>query len=914
MDWIAAAQDAAIALGKLLSQDARLIEVDCALPGVFVPERFEGREAVCEGFHFEIDCLSPTAFAPLAGVIGRPATLRLRRADGSQRAWNGFVTRTAELGSDGGLARYRLTLEPWTALLQLRTNALIFQDMDALGVLAKVFADYPQASWRPEVTQHLPRRAITTQYRETDWAFLTRVLAEHGLAWRIDHDGDSHTLVIHDAEANAPRAQPATVRYHRIDATESLDAIGRFAESHGLAPDAVAVASWDGTVVEATSATTETREAAGAVASREVFLAGRAGRFPNRTEADQAGRLLLDALRLPRTVQTGSGSERGMAPGHAFTLLQHPELSGQSFIPLAVEHIASNNLGSGVAALIDAPDLERGSYRNRFLTVTEGVPIAPVPRQKPLASGAQTAMVVGLPDAAITSSRDHQVRIQFAWQRGTAPNRGGLTDPASSTSPEGHAPGDHTSGTWVRVAEWLAGPNWGSHALPRVGSEVLVEFLHADIDQPVVTGQLYNGDVAPPFAAGHDAPANHIGTLSGLHSQSLDGGGTQQWVMDDAPGQLRQRLHTTLADARLELGYLVEHGNEHRGGLHGQGFDLATLGWGNLRAGQGVLLSTTMRSHATSGQMDDAEAVSQLRGAKQTAQALDEALEHHDVPGLQANDPLRAFTTTVESTVNESTPVNGNAGTTPKPFGGAAVLVEGPDRIAITTPKSALAYAGGHLHLTSQDDAHFSAGKTLAGVSGGHVAFFAQQGPLQAVAANGQVSLQAHTGTLELLADQSVTITATDERIEVLAKEKIVLQAGQSAITLEGSNITFACPGTFSVKASRSPMTDGAKQEAALPALPEEIVKPGTLRLDHRYHDEQPLAGAAYEVTLGNGQKRSGHLDGNGQALISNITGTAKVTYGPMPGSFERKDQTPTPGHDPDPTDSKLAQLVDKYI
>src|SRR5690606_19915525 len=142
--------------------------------------------------------------------------------------------------------------------------------------------------------------------------------------------------------------------------------------------------------------------------------------------------------------------------------------------------------------------------------------------------------------------------------------------------------------------------------LPRIGSEVLVEFLHGDIDQPIVTGQLYNGDVAPPFALA-DA-SNHPGTLSGLHTQSLDGGGTQQWVMDDAPGQLRTRLHTSLADSGLELGYLIAHNNASRGSLRGQGFDLATLGWGNLRAAQGVLLSTSIRERASSTQMDVADA------------------------------------------------------------------------------------------------------------------------------------------------------------------------------------------------------------------------------------------------------------------------------------------------------------------
>ncbi|PNR54645.1 type IV secretion protein Rhs, partial [Xanthomonas oryzae pv. oryzae] len=106
--------------------------------------------------------------------------------------------------------------------------------------------------------------------------------------------------------------------------------------------------------------------------------------------------------------------------------------------------------------------------------------------------GPQSARVVGVADAALSPSRDHQVRIQFPWQRGDQPTPGGLTDSAS-TAP-GHAPGDQRAGTWVPVAEWVAGPNWGSHFLPRIGSEVLVEFLHGDIDQPRITGQLYNGE------------------------------------------------------------------------------------------------------------------------------------------------------------------------------------------------------------------------------------------------------------------------------------------------------------------------------------------------------------------------------------------------------------------------------------
>ncbi|MGY0797714.1 type VI secretion system Vgr family protein [Lysobacter sp. A286] len=845
----------------LLSQDTRLIEIDtsvggrsgaAASPPALVVERFDGRESVCDDFTFNIDCLSMSAFLDAKALIGQPLALRLRQADGSHRHWHGYCTRVAPLGSDGGLARYRLTMEPWTAFLKLRRNALVFQNLDALGVVERVLADYPQAAFRVDATQSLARYPTTTQYRETDHAFVFRLLAEAGLAWRFEHPGPApatghqpshpgareagdsdpvttHTLVIFDRDAEPPTATPATLRFHRSDAAESRDAINLFTEQRQATANAFTTASWQAEQVEATAASLTTNPAGPNLPTREVYTVPRAGRFAARTHANLAAALQLDALRLPQRLHAGSGSGRGLAPGFAFTLSQHPGLSDQRFLPLVIEHIAANNLGSGIVALLDSAftgsgDLERGSYRNRFLAVTADTPIVPVSRPRPTVHGLQTAHVVGLPDASITPTRDHQVRVQFPWQRGVAPNRGGLTETGSNTHPDGHAPGDHSSGTWVRVSEWQAGPNWGSHALPRIGSEVLVEFLHGDIDQPVVVGQLYNGAIPPPFALA-DA-SNHPGTLSGLHSQSLDGSGTQQWLMDDASGQLRQRLHTSLADSRLELGYLIDPGNARRGKLRGQGFDLATLGWANLRAGQGVLLSTTAKTNATSTQLDTVETLAQLKGAERTAQALSDAAQSSEVAALAANPAQTDLITALDPKQDGKHPasVNGQSATKPSASardGGDAVekfatpllLAESPDAIALTTPNSALAYAGGNTHLTSQQDAHMAAGHTFAGVSGGHVALFAQHGPIKAIAANGPLTLQAHAGPLELLADQSVTITATDERIDVLAKQKIVLQAGQTQIILEGGDITFACSGNFTVKAGQVPFRGGASGE-----------------------------------------------------------------------------------------------------
>ncbi|WP_143702186.1 type VI secretion system Vgr family protein, partial [Xanthomonas oryzae] len=375
--------------------------------------------------------------------------------------------------------------------------------------------------------------------------------------------------------------------------------------------------------------------------------------------------------------------------------------------------------------------------------------------------------------------------------------------------------------------------------LPRIGTEVLVEFLHGDIDQPRITGQLYNGEVAPPFGGGLQAEqSNHPGTLSGLHTQAHDGSGTQQWLLDDTPGHLRTRLHTSLADSTLQLGYLLQGGGAHRGALYGQGFALATQGWGNVHAAQGLLLSTTARAQGTSTQLDVAEAVSQLKGAARTADALHATLQAQQVPGLDVRTSVSDLHQAIDPQAQGkySGSVGGQPATKPaagsrqgqapvERFADARLLVESPDHLAWTTPNSAASYAGQQLQLTVQDDLHASAGQTLAAVVGEHAALFAQTGPLKVIAAAGPVSLQAHGGPLEILADQAVTVTATDTRIDILAQQKIVLQAGRTSITLEGGNITFACPGTFTVKAGQHPFMGGEVAPLKLEKLPDTRLK-----------------------------------------------------------------------------------------
>jgi type VI secretion system secreted protein VgrG len=141
------------------------------------------------------------------------------------------------------------------------------------------------------------------------------------------------------------------------------------------------------------------------------------------------------------------------------------------------------------------------------------------------------------------------------------------------------------------------------------------------------------------------------------------------------------------------------------------------------------------------------------------------------------------------------------------------------------TPASTVLYAGQQVHWTTQSDTHFTAGHTVASVSAGATGFFTHSGGIQAFAGNGALSLQAHTDQLEILADKAITVLSVNDAIEIKAKEKIVIQAGQSAITLEGGNITFACPVNFTVKGGKHAFDGGGNKAAEIRKLPDTRVK-----------------------------------------------------------------------------------------
>lgn len=537
-----------------ISQHQRLLRLHTPLgPNVLLAERMIGVEtlgpraagvAPACGFRFEVLALSTDAHLRLSDLIGQPVRLDLLTQQSLTvlRPFHGHVTAFELLGSDGGLARYKLTIEPWLSFLAHRQDAWVFQDKTVMEILDEVFADYQSQgklvpAWRWELADAAvyARRSLCVQYHESDLAFVQRLMAEEGLFCWFEHvavAGDalgSHTLVIADHNGSfKPNVQPNVRFTQSASASFREDGITRFDEARRLVPSMLSMASWDYRSVSQLSAQAQ-GDPRVCAASLTLPLRDQPGAYAYEDVA-QAARLVqrhLEALQAPGHRYQGEGPLRQAACGTTFSLAEHPSVVPSArWVVLTVQHRARNNitaeLATGLQSLLGQvpqsfgdvaagdsskrsarPSLFRGLanettepvYLARFVVQDASLPVrgaacfnerGDLLFNRPVVPGTQTAIVVGLGEPVHTD-RDGRIKVQFHWQRG-AHSALRLDAPAGS-----NAPGDAGTGTWVRVAQPWAGANWGAHFTPRLGQEVLVTFIEGDIDRPVVIGSAYNG-------------------------------------------------------------------------------------------------------------------------------------------------------------------------------------------------------------------------------------------------------------------------------------------------------------------------------------------------------------------------------------------------------------------------------------
>lgn len=853
---------AASLLGAGFTQADRLLDLSTPLgQDKLLAERLQGTEQLSDGgFALQVDALSDDAHIPLKSLIGQPVQVTLQTALGrdERRVWCGLVSEARFDGANGGFARYRLRIEPWLALLRQRRDSYAFQDLSVIDIVDSVFGDYnsqgavaPQWRWEVKDRDAYAKRSLTIQYRETDYAFVERLLAEEGLFYWVEHEAGegepgTHTVVIADHNGAFETGPQESVKFQRADATETEDTIQTWRQSRTWRTNAVRLATWDYRAMQARKVSAQVDDKL--PNAMELADSDYPGQylFEDGGQGERLAHNALAAQRVRQSLYEGEGTVRTLAPGHRFTLTGHwgpSQGEGADFVVLRMHHDARNNfdesLGAAVTQALGAAgepqDGDADFYRNRFEAIAATLEYRPSTvdghgarlHPRPTVHGSQTALVVGAGDPVYTD-RDHRIKIQFHWQRGSASSNR-QDHPAGADN----APASEALGTWVRVAEPVAGSDWGGHFVPRLGQEVLVQFLHGDIDRPVVVGALYNGagtdnaannqvqggaakatGNAPAWFAGSEAGHAHNVVMSGFKTQALAEsgqgmGGYNQLVQDDTPGQSRLTASTTQAEARLNLGHLKQQRDNERLSDLGHGAELATSEALALRAGEGLLISADKREGAAGGLLDSEEAIQQMEKAIEQANELSatvarqEALLPGDSEKTRPLNELDAVRKVMEGTKGEEG-VNVPAYTLPH------IQVSAPKGIGQYTPKNAYTVAGTTLCQVAPD-VNWAAGANLAVCVAQGVVLFTkglggsgravQEQGIRLHAAGGKLRLQSQKARMRLAAEKAVTLVSAQGAVDVNASKKVLATAAGAYMRIEGGGIQLHAPGKVELKA-----------------------------------------------------------------------------------------------------------------
>jgi type VI secretion system secreted protein VgrG len=874
---------------------ARLSKGQRVLEDVLLVKRVTGSEALCGGLEYRLLCVSTRADLPLKEFIALPVELQFVTDRGDLRAVCGVVAQAAAGQCDGGLATYELVLRDALALMEQRINTRVFRDLNELEITQVILDEWRQnnpvlanafsVNWS-HVTRTYPARAFTMQHNESDADFLRRLWKRRGIAWFIkpgqasrspSQDIPGHSLVLFDDAFTLPRNAAGIVRYHRDDGTEQRDTVIAWSPVRKLKPGNLNRLSWDYLQGRPTTTNKPSRIDQGTTGNR--FAASLDDYLIDMPHAGNDGEDFrnLGELRMKRHEYEskcfyGEGSVRALCIGEWIGLSGHPEIDThpekeREFIITCLDVDAENNLPKTVddrvqrlfalnrwddrpsrGALRQASE-ERGMrYTNRFACVRRGIPIVPAfdPRTDLPHPQLQSAVVVGSPGTEVHCDEHGRVKVRFPGTR---------VEDHSHAQGAGASDSDRDS-AWVRVASNWAGNRWGAITLPRVGDEVIVDFLGGDPDKPIIVAQVYGGGAPPPsFSHTGTLPGNRY--LAGIKSKEVQGTRCNQLRLDDTPGQINAQLSSEHGHSELNLGWLTHPRSDGKGEARGEGAELRSDLAVAVRGAQGVLISAAARQKAIGRQLDRSELtglVEALQGVQQQLSALS-ATHHADGTDDKELKQLIGYLQQWEAGSNTEKNGSGDGGQ-------PVVALSAPAGVAVTSQANMAIGAQTHVDMVSIGNTQLSVGRKLLARVSESISLFAHRLGIKLVAASGKLELQTHADDIEVTSSKRIVLTATDEIVLQAPRIRFVSQGAQ--VDIGGGAITQQSSGEHTVKSSKfAHVGPGGGSPGAAPSIASESAHDQQTVLRWIGTDE-PMKNQRYRITTEDGRIFEGRTDAAG--------------------------------------------------
>ncbi|MET0026319.1 MAG: type VI secretion system tip protein TssI/VgrG [Candidatus Thiodiazotropha sp.] len=502
------------------TQSNRQLQIKTPLgPDELLILRMEAREEQGRLFEFTVDLLSDNESIVHDDLLGMPMTVEMDLVEGSKRYFNGYVSRFTQIGHIAYFAHYRATLRPWLWFLTRTSDCRIFQNKRVPDIIKDVFRDNGFTDFEDRLTDSYREWEYCVQYRETDFNFVSRLMEQEGIYYYFTHVSGKHTLILcDDYSAHAPLEAYSEVPY--IPQTEAgssrwRDYIYSWHFTKSVQPGRYAHTDYDFKKPKSDLSVNAPEPRSYSYSDFEIY--DYPGEYEETGDGDTYARHRIEEIQGGYEVLEGEANARGLCAGGLFTLTDHPRGDqNREYLITATTCYLHSDAFESVPEIAEAPlficEFRCADSKGKFRT-TRTTP-------KPMVQGPQTAVVVGKAGEEIYTDEYGRVKLQFHWDR-----YGGR---------------DESSSCWVRVAQVWAGKNWGAMHIPRIGQEVIVEFLEGDPDRPIITGRVYNADQMPPYGL----PANM--TQSGIKSRSSKGGSGENFNeirFEDKKGDEQVYIH-----------------------------------------------------------------------------------------------------------------------------------------------------------------------------------------------------------------------------------------------------------------------------------------------------------------------------------------------------------------------------------
>jgi len=457
--------------------------------------RMTGHEELGRLFEFTLELYSTDPAISLEKVVGQNMTVTVEFPSGTKRQINGFVARFSQVEkTEGRYAWYTAVLRPWLWFLTRTTDCMIFQQTAVPDILKKVLDDHGFTDREDSLTGTYQAREYCVQYSETDFDFVSRLMEEEGVYYYFTHRDGRHHLVLADSLSAHDKIVGVSDPPYRPQGSVRAghEVISAWEPSHDAQPGTYVMNAFDFEKPKSSLIAKSVLKRGHPRADYELY--DYPGGYVESAAGERYARARIEAYQARYEQIRGAGNVAGLSAGGLFELTDHPRADqNREYLVVSVEHDLT------VSTELPSDEEAGGDYACRFLAIPSSqtfrmVPVTPKPRVQ----GPQTAIVVGKQGEEIWTDKYGRVKVQFHWDR--------------------YGKSDEASSCWVRVAQLWAGKSWGGIHVPRIGQEVIVDFLNGDPDRPIITGRVYNADNMPPYAL-----PDHQ-TQSGVISRSTKGG------------------------------------------------------------------------------------------------------------------------------------------------------------------------------------------------------------------------------------------------------------------------------------------------------------------------------------------------------------------------------------------------------